>query len=199
MAILACGALPPDAAAQVSVGVGLGAVRSSNLVRDSIVEPIAVRPRMAPQLEIRVTTPLSDRYQVAGELVVSHSTLMAHGDSSTPVTGLTVWAPAAGLDAVATSWLRVEARLGLLLYHPADPQGTLFSAGSPVTPVLGLGLRGARAIGGGLAGAVHVRYDVHRFTTSQLETRGFTGQTIVHRVSLGVSLHRSFGGASARD
>lgn len=32
-----------------------------------------------------------------------------------------------------------------------------------------------------------VRYDLHTFTTAELEARGFTGTRAVHRVGLGLS------------
>jgi hypothetical protein len=188
----------PAARAQISLGVGVGAVGSSNLVADSIVEPLAVRPRIAPQLAVCVATALSARYRVAAELAVSRSGLMAHGDTSTRITGLTLWAPTVGLEAAATPWLGVEARIGALIYDPGDTQGTLFSQGAPVTPLVGIGLRTGRGLGGGIVGSLHLRYDVHRFTTSQLQARGFSGQTVVHRVALTASLHRSLGRAAAR-
>ena len=35
-----------------------------------------------------------------------------------------------------------------------------------------------------------VRYDVHGFTTKQLQTSGYTGSQIVHRVTVGVGVSR---------
>lgn len=197
VAVFVGGLLPPTAGAQVSVGIGVGAVASSNLVKDSIVEAIAVRPRIAPQLALRVEGPLAGRYRLAGELSVSHSSLMAHGDTSTRVTGLTLWAPVIAIEAAVTPWLGAEARLGALLYQPGERQGTLFSDGAPVTPTLGVGLRAERALTGGISGSLHVRYDLHRFTTTRLKARGFTGETAVHRVAVGVAFHRRFGRAPA--
>ena len=193
-AFLLCG-LPPSAArAQVSVGVGLGVVGSSNLVRDSIVEVVSVRPQAAPQIGLRIETPLGGRYRVAGELSVSHSSLMARGEAtSTKITGLTLWAPAVVLQAAVTPWLAGEARLGALIYAPSETESTLFSDGAPVTPVLGLGITAARALGDRLTGTLQLRYDLHRFTTNALKSRGFTGETVVHRIALGITLFRRFG------
>lgn len=197
VAVLVGGLAPPAARAQVSVGIGVGAVASSNLVKDSILEAIAVRPRIAPQLAIRVESPLSPRYRLAGEMSVSHSTLMAHADSSTPVTGLTLWAPVVAIEAAVTSWLGAEARLGALLYQPGQRDGTLFSDGAPVTPTLGVGLRAERGLTRGIRGSLQVRYDLHRFTTNRLKARGFTGETVVHRIAVSVAFHRSFGRAAS--
>lgn len=181
------------------MGLALGAVGSSNIVSDSIVETIAVRPRIAPQLGIRIETPLSGRYRLAGEMSVSHSSLMAYGDTVNRVTGLTLWAPTVAIEAAATSWLGAEARLGALIYDPGETDGTLFGDGAPVTPTLGLGLRAERALGSGIVGSLQLRYDLHRFTTNALKARGFTGETVVHRVALSIAFHRSFGRAPPRD
>lgn len=196
-ATLAC-ALPLPARAQVSLGLGIGVVASTRLVTDSIVEAIAVRPRIAPQVQLRIETALSGRYHLAGDLFVSRSPLMAHGPSaSTRITSLTVWSPGVALRAAATPWLGAEARLGILIYDPGDTEGTLFADGAPVTPQLGLALLAERAFGTTLAGTLQLRYDVHRFTTTSLKTRGFTGETIVHRIAVGVALYRRMGRAPA--
>lgn len=182
----------------MSLGLGIGAVASSNLVTDSIVETIAVRPQVAPQLDLRVEKTLSARYRLAGDLAVSRSTVEAHGpSSSSEITSLTLWSPGIGLVAAATSWLGAEARLGALIYDPGATEGTLFADGAPVTPVLGLGLRAERALSGTLTGALHIRYDVHRFTTDALKARGFTGETVVHRIAFGITLYRRMSRAPA--
>jgi len=182
----------------VSLGLGIAGVASSRLVTDSIVNAIAVRPQIAPQVSLRVETPLSGRYHLSGDVAVSHSNLVAYGPtSSSTVTSLTLWSPGVTLRAAATPWLGAEARLGALIYDPGATAGTLFADGAPVTPQLGLGLRAERALGGALAATLHVRYDVHRFTTNSLKARGFTGETIVHRVALGVTLSRRLGRAPA--
>jgi len=173
-------------------------VASSNLVTDSIVEAIEVRPQIAPQLELRIHKPLSARYRLAGDLSVSRSSVKAYGvTSSSTITSLTLWSPGVALAAAATPWLGVEARLGALIYDPGDTDGTLFADGAPVTPVLGLALHAEHALSGALTGALHVRYDVHRFTTDALKTRGFTGETVVHRIAFGITLHRRLGRAPA--
>jgi hypothetical protein len=192
--------VPSTARAQLSLGLGVGAVASSRLVTDSIVEAIAVRPQIAPQLSFRIETVLSARYHVAGELTVSHSSLMAHGATgSTRVTSLTLWSPGVVLRAVATPWLGAEASVGALIYDPGDTQGTFFADGAPVTPQFGLGLRAERALGHALAGTLHLRYDLHRFSTNALRARGFTGETIVHRIALGIALYRRMGRAPPQE
>lgn len=189
-------AAAPPAAAQVSLGLRVGVVGSSELVHDSIVEPISVRPRLAPAIAARVSLPFRGRFHFSADLGVSRSDLESRADTTTVVTSLTVWAPTAAVGFAPLPWIQTEARLGLLIYDPSITAATLFGDGAPVTPLLGLGLNLLRGLGAGFGAAIHVQYDVHRFTTDALEARGFTGRTAVHRVSVGLSLSRDFGHAS---
>ena len=180
-----------------AVGFRVGAIGSSNLVRDSIVEPFAVRPQVAPLLGLRAIFPVGDRYLLGGQVTVNRSDLRAVTDTSAAtVTALTVWAPSLVLRTAILAWLAAEARFGALLYDPATPEGTLFSDGSPVAAMLGLGLALERPLTTSFRAALFLDYDAHRFTTTALSERGFTGATIVHRVAVGLSLTREFGHAA---
>lgn len=195
-AVFLCGLLPSAARAQISVGLGIGVVGSSSLVHDSIVEAITVQPQAAPQISLRIAAPIGGRYRVAGDLTVSRSNLMARAEATTTkITSLTVWSPAIVLQAAATPWLAAEARLGAMIYDPSETESTLFSDGAPVTPALGLGITAERSLGSRLTGALQLRYDLHRFTTNALKARGFTGETVVHRLAVGITLYRRFGTA----
>jgi hypothetical protein len=196
LATLVC--LPAVAHAQVTVGLRAGAVASGPLVRDSIVEALTIRPDVAPLVALRIGTPLRGRYGVSAELAVSRSDLVSHGDTSEQkITSLTLWSPSLGLQVAATRWLVAEARLGALIYDPGETAATLFSEGSPVDAVLGVGLLAERAIGSRFVAGLGVQYDVHRFTTTALRTRGFSGETAVHRVAVSVTLSRRFVRATA--
>jgi hypothetical protein len=174
----------------------VGAIGSSDLARDSIVEAFAVRPQVAPQLGLRAVFPAGERFFLGGQLSVSRSDLRTVGDpASATVTGLTVWAPSLVVRTSLRPWLAAEGRIGALLYDPANPEGTLFSDGSPVEPVLGMGLALERPLTASFRAALFLDYDVHRFTTTALSNRGFTGATIVHRVAVGLSLARELGHA----
>jgi hypothetical protein len=184
------------AGAQVTVALRLGAVGSTNLVKDSVVETLDVRPLVAPQLGIRASLPVGGHYTVGAGLAVSRSDLRATGDTgTTTVTALTMWSPSVFLQAEIVPWLRAEAHLGAQIYDPGETVGTLFSQGAPIDPSLGLGLVMERALGNRLVASLFVDYDVHRFTTTALNARGFTGETVVHRIAVGLSLGREFGHA----
>lgn len=180
-----------------AVGFRVGAIGSSDLVRDSIVEAFGVRPQVAPQLGLRAVFSAGNGYLVGGQLSVSRSNLRAVTDSAaTTVTALTVWAPSIVVRTSIRPWLAGEARLGALLYDPATPSGTLFSDGSPIAPMLGLGLALERPLTERFRAALFLDYDAHGFTTTALRDRGFTGTTIVHRLAVGLSLAREFDGAA---
>jgi hypothetical protein len=194
---VAAAAGPAAGQSRTAVGLRVGVVGSSNLVRDSIVEAFAVRPQVAPMLGLRVTMPVGDRYVVGGQVAVSRSSLRTVADTAArTVTTITVWAPSVVVRTSLRPWLAAEARLGLLLYDAAEPQGTLFSDGAPVAPMLGVGVALERPLGTRYRAALFLDYDAHRFTTTVLRARGFTGATIVHRLSVGLSLTREFGRAT---
>ena len=170
---------------------------STNLVRDSIVENLEVRPQVAPLLAIRASLPVGKRYTFGGEAAVSRSDLRASGDTgATTVTALTLWAPSVFLRAAMLPWLGAEARLGALIYDPRETVGTLFADGAPIEPTLGVGVTMEHALGNRLVASLFAQYDAHRFTTNSLRARGFTGETTVHRITVGLSLSREFGHAA---
>lgn len=191
MALVLLALVPAPVPAQVTFGARIGALWSSNLVRDSIVTTVTARPRIAPVVALRVELPLRNRYRIAGELAASHSSLMSHSpDGDTPVTGLTVFAPALAVRVPATPWLTGEVRLGAVLYAPSGRTGTLFSAGAPIKPTLGLGLSADRPLGRSWVLAIALQYDVHKFGTAALRAQGFVDESVVHRVGIMLALSR---------
>lgn len=191
--------LAPPAGAQVRLGVHTGVVASSNLLRDSIVQPFVVRPNLALALALSAETAVPGGYWAGGRLTVSRSDVEAHPSVQTePVTTLTLWQPAVFLRHAVRPWLVAEARIGLLVYTPSPSRGTFFRDGGPVRPLVGLGIALQRGLSRRMALEVTGTYDVHQFTTTTLESSGFTGQTIVHRVGVLISVHRLVGDAPAR-
>jgi hypothetical protein len=188
VALLGLTAAAPPAPAQVTVHVGV--VASSNLVSDSIVTPVSVRPNPALAAGVAFETRL-DRYRLGAALTVSRSDVVSREPlSERHLTTLTVWHPSVSLRQTLSRWLSGEARLGLIIFDPSVTAGTLFRDGTPIQPALGLGFRAerrfGRSIGLGLAG----HYDLHRFSTPRLRAEGFTGQSFVHRFTALVSIRQ---------
>lgn len=162
------------------------------------MEAISLRPNTAPSVGIAIDTRLDPRYAVGAALAVSRSDLRsraATGDAS--VTSLTLWQPSVFLRYGAQPWLGLEARVGALIYDPGITVGNLFSDGAPVAPMLGLAASAEYPLGSWLLAGLALQYDVHRFTTSTLENRGYNGTTVVHRLGLAVTLRHSLAHAPA--
>jgi hypothetical protein len=186
--------------AQVTVGLRVGAVASTNLARDSIVTTMTARQNLAPLVALRLELPFRGASRLAGEVGVSRSNLMSRSDANaTVVTGLTIWHPTIAVRVPATPWLSGEARLGAIMYAPGQKTGTLFSAGAPIKPSLGLGIAAARPVGPSWGLALVLQYDVHKFGTAALRAHGFREQSVVHRIALLVALsHRADHGDANR-
>ena len=188
---------PSLCAGQVRVALRAGIVTTSNLVRDSIVEPIEVRPNSAAYVGLALDTPLRPGTRLGGSVEVGRSDLLSRtptGESA--VSTLTVWHPAATLSQQLSTWVAVELEAGLIVYNPSRRLGTIFQSGTPVEPALGITLSLTRSIGARFAAALEAGYDVHRFSTEALRQSRFTGETTVHRFSIGVSVRAHNGPAN---
>ncbi|MBI4420752.1 MAG: hypothetical protein HY560_08000 [Gemmatimonadetes bacterium] len=185
-------ALALPAAAQTRIGLQAGVIATSPLVRDSIVEPLSVRPDPAPTIGFWLETRLDATYRLGLGLATAWSRLARRSPSETvEVVPLTVWSPALTLRRDLRPGVSARATLGAMVYDPDHRAGTLFSQGSPVIPVVGAGLSYDRSVGGDLLLRIDLGYDVHRFTTTALRDRGFSGERAVHRVGVSVGVSRT--------
>jgi hypothetical protein len=181
-------ASPLVAAAQVSLHVGLGARYSSNLVHDSIVTPLDVRPAIGPALALSADLPLAGPWQLELLADLGTSPLERHdADGSTAeITRLWALGLAVGLRRQLHPWLDGRLAIGALSYLPAHAVG-LFSAGSG--GVLPYGTLAFDAAPQALARhhlALEVAGDLHKFLTPALRNAGFTDSRVVYRISAGV-------------
>ena len=94
-----------------------------------------------------------------------------------------------GLDGPVTRMLRWRAGVGGILYWPPEDRG-IFLQGGPVRFLAGAGLDYRRPVLPSWDLMVSGRYDFHRFSTDELERRGFSQAQGVSRVSLSVGLAR---------
>ena len=177
--------------AQVRVAVQGGASAMSTLVHDSIVERVSVRPGIAPNLGFSVETELNTAWRLSATLGMAWSRLARHtGGESASVVPLTLWTPTLALTRHLGSAVNLRLSIGAVAYHPEHKNGNLFSAGSPILPLVGAGVGIEREMMNSLRYALELGYDLHRFTTTALQTSGFSGAQAVHRVSLSISLSR---------
>ena len=185
--------LTGGANAQVRFDVRLGVLASSNLVTDSIgTEALTLRQNIAPTLGLAVDSRLGPHDRVGVTASVARSNLTLHsasGDRALLV--LTTWTPTLVLTHEVSPAFAVSAAAGAIIYDPDARLGTIFSSDAPAKPVVGLGLHWRRLVGEHTAMGLDLSYDVHGFMTQTLISQGFSGQWVVHRVAIGLTLgHR---------
>lgn len=182
----------PSLAAQTTYYARLGAVGASNLIRDVIVDEITVRQSIAPMLALGAALPISERgYRVGLEGTLAsgkfHSSENGnHTDLGTVRTGTIMLQ----LDGPVYREFRWTAGLGGIKYWPKDHAG-IFREGGKVRLLAGAGLDYRRAVSPRWDVLTSLRYDWHRFTTDELERRGFSQTQGVSRISLSLGLSRS--------
>ena len=94
-----------------------------------------------------------------------------------------------GLDGPIWKIVRWRVGLGGLFYWPSDDSG-IFLQGGPIRFIAGGGADWRRPVMPKWDLMVSARYDFHRFTTDELERRGFSQAQSVSRISLSVGLAR---------
>lgn len=170
-------------ASQARIGLGLGGVWSSALLRDSVVAPITVRPAIAPSLLLELSGALDSLYRIGLYLTVARGPVRTHsaGASQSLVT-ITTWEPALRLSRRVTM-LEMGVTAGLRVVDPAAAVG-VFRDGGTTSPVIGatLALAGPRV--GGMDALLQASWSAARFSTTSLRLAGFTGEQTVHRAGL---------------
>jgi hypothetical protein len=178
--------------AQTEYYARVGAVGASNMLRDVVVDQITVRQSIAPMVALGGSLPIGPggyRVGLEGTLASGkfHSTeSAAETDLGTLRTG-TLMLYLGGPIASAFRW---SVGLGGLRYWPADKQG-VFRSGGVTRFLAGAGLDYRRPVLPKWDLMTALRYDFHRFTTGELDRRGFSQTQGISRVSLSVGLSRS--------
>jgi hypothetical protein len=178
--------------AQTEYYARVGAVGASKLLRDVVVDEITVRQSIAPMIALGGSLPIGPGgYRVGLEATLAsgkfHSSENATDtDLGTLRTG-TLMLDLGGPIAGALSW---RAGLGGIRYWPADKEG-VFRSGGVTRFLAGAGLDYRRPVLPKWDLMTSLRYDFHRFTTDELDLRGFSQTQGISRVSLSVGLSRS--------
>ena len=180
-----------EAGAQTRIAIHAGAIGSSTLVRDSIVQAFSVRPDIGPSIGFAVETTLNSRYRLAAGLGTTWGHLRRHQSGESPeVVPLSAWTPTVSLSRRIYRDLAACASIGAIIYRADRSAANLFRGGSSPMPIVGLGVRADRPIAGGLQLSLFLGYDVHRFSTPALADADFNGQRPVHRLSASVGVSR---------
>ena len=188
--IMAPGLGVPDLHAQVDYNARVGVTWSTALVRDDIVDEVDVRPKLAPTLAFGASLPIAPLYQAGLELALTSSGYRASGTGNpTDLGTLRTATVTLGLHGPVSAGIRWRAGVGLLGYWPKDEQG-IFGRGGTTRFLAGAGLDYRRHAFSQLDMMVALRYDYHRFTTEELQARGFSQSQGVQRISATVGLAR---------
>jgi hypothetical protein len=183
----------PSAQAQIRATARLGAVWSSKLATDEIVEKIDVTTGIGPMLALGVSIPSGTRFRLGLETVLSTASVTAEAAGGNADLGTL---RTASLMLTAEGPLMVRgffwrAGAGMIKYLPAEKQG-IFLQGGPSRIIGNFTVEYRKPLSPGWEGVGGVRYGFHQFTTKQLEAHGFSRGQAVHRVGLEVGVARYF-------
>jgi hypothetical protein len=179
-------------AAQTTYYARLGAIGASNLLRDVIVDEITVRQSIAPLLALGGSLPLGARgYRVGLEATIASGKFhSSESGSDTDLGTIRTGTVMLQLDGPLYRQFRWQAGLGGIQYWPKDKDG-IFQEGGKLRFLAGAGVNYVRPVLPKWDLMTSLRYDWHRFTTDELEQRGFSQAQGVSRVSLSIGLGRS--------
>jgi hypothetical protein len=176
--------------AQVDFNARAGLTWATPLVRDDIIEEVELRQKLAPTLALGASLPIAPRYEAGLELTLTSSGYRAsEGDVSTDLGTVRTGSVTLGLHGPVSGSLRWRAGVGLLGYFPSEDQG-IFQSGGTTRFLAGAGLDYRRPVSSQFQLMASLRYDFHRFSTEELEIRGFSQTQGVQRISATVGLAR---------
>jgi|SRR5687768_5083768 len=182
----------PPLEAQLDYYARVGLTGSSHLVQDFIFQPISTTPGIAPTLVGGLSMPLAPRYGVGIEGTYTTGGLSAAteaGDEDIDLGNVSTLSALANVDGPLGPGFRWRVGVGIISYRGED--AGLFAGGGTLRWLVGGGLDYRFAAFSSWDIMVSGRYDMNRFTTDELRSRGFTRTQSVHRGGLTLGLARS--------
>lgn len=179
------------ARAQTDYYARLGVTFATDLVTDNIAQDIVTQQSLAPTLAFGVSFRIAPAYSAGLETALStsgyHST---EADQDTDLGNLATGSVLLNLEGPVWHRASWRAGLGLISYLPAEDSG-IFLSGGTTRFLAGAGFDYRPPLLTHWDLMVSLRYDFHRFSTDELDARGFTGSQGVQRVSLSLGLARA--------
>ncbi len=176
--------------AQTDYYARAGAMWSSTLLRDVLVTEVTVEQSIVPMVALGASLPISPGYRAGLEATLTSGGLSAEQDGGeTDLGTLRTASLLLGLDGPVWQAVRWRVGIGGLFYWPSEDRG-IFLQGGPVRLLAGAGADWRNPVLSSWDLMISARYDIHRFTTDELERRGFSNAQGVSRVSLSVGLAR---------
>lgn len=191
LVVLALAGGVPALHGQVDYNARVGVTWATRLLRDDVINEIEVRQKLAPTLVLGASLPIAPLYRAGVELAVATS-----GYRSKEAGGTTVdlgrahtGAITLGLEGPISRGFSWRAGAGLLRYLPSEDQG-IFLRGGTTRFLAGAGIDYRRPILTRWDLMASLRYDFHRFSTDELEARGFSQTQGVQRIGVTIGLAR---------
>ena len=176
--------------AQTDYYARAGAMWSSTLLRDVLVTEVTVEQSIVPMVALGASLPISPGYRAGLEATLTSGGFSAEQDGGeTDLGTLRTASVLLGLDGPVWRAVRWRVGIGGLFYWPSEDRG-IFLQGGPVRLLAGAGADWRSPVLSSWDLMISARYDIHRFTTDELERRGFSNAQGVSRVSLSVGLAR---------
>jgi hypothetical protein len=176
--------------AQTDYYARVGVIGASKLMRDVIIDDISVRQSIAPMLALGASLPIGPGYRAGVEATFASGSYHQEEDGAESDLGtLTTGSLLLGFDGPIVPSVRWGAGAGAILYWPSEDAG-IFLQGGTTKFLAGFGVDYRRPVMTKWDLMASARYDYHRFTTEELERRGFSQNQPVSRVSLSVGLAR---------
>jgi hypothetical protein len=177
--------------AQVDYSARLGLTIATKLLRDVVIEQVEVRQSLAPTLALGASLPIAPLYRAGLEATLTTSGYhSSEGNTETDLGTLRTGSVVLGLDGPIWRRVRWRAGAGLLRYWPTEDSG-IFLRGGSTRFLAGGGVDFRPPVSAKWELMVSLRYDWHRFTTEELQARGFNGSQAVQRVSATIGLARA--------
>lgn len=190
LALLLPAAKSSPLAAQTDYYARLGATFSTALVKDQIINEIEVKPGLAPTLVLGVALPIAPLYRAGLEACLTSSGYKSEEPGAEADLGtIRTSAVTLGLDGPIATSVRWHAAVGLLRYWPSEDRG-IFLQGGTTRFLAGAGVDYRRPIMTKWDLMASLRYDYHRFTTDELQARGFSQSQGIQRISATIGLGR---------
>jgi hypothetical protein len=175
---------------QLDYNARLGITWATPLLQDNIIGEIETRQKLAPTLILGASFPIAPQYRAGLEAGLTTSGYRAkESATSTDLGTLRTGSVTFALHGPIATALHWRAGVGLLTYWPAEEQG-IFLRGGATAFLVGAGVDYRRPILPNWEMMVALRYDWHRFTTEELQARGFNQSQGVQRISATVGLAR---------
>jgi preprotein translocase subunit Sec61beta len=177
--------------AQVDYNARLGVTWATALLRDAVINEIEVRQKLAPTLVLGAALPIAPLYRAGIELALATSGYQSEeaGAANVDLGTLRTTSITLGLDGPITPRLRWRAGAGLLRYWPTDEQG-IFLRGGTTRFLAGAGIDYRHPVMPQWDVMAALRYDFHKFTTEELQARGFNQSQGVQRIAATIGLAR---------